>query len=430
MFPSDILYPKDHTTIEHHPVRKSLDTSIIFGNSGLEGFEEPDASAIASSERLCSRIRDEILHGNGKISFYRFMELALYEPGLGYYSAGAAKFGESGDFVTAPEISSLFSRCIARQCWQVMGILGNANILEVGAGSGIMACDILMELEQLDALPEHYFILDMSADLRERQRMLIQQRIPHLQKHIHWLDQLPEAGFRGIVLANEVLDAMPVHRIHIGRGSELEFFIRSNNNKFEWCTDKLSHEHIQQRISAIRQILDNDVSDKGYSTEINLAAESWVRSIADIMACGVVLIIDYGFPRREYYHPERCQGTLMCHYQHHAHADPLVLTGLQDITTHIDFTAIAEAGHESGLTVAGYANQGHFLLACGLMEIANITALARETQRSIAEIKQAQEIKKLTLPHEMGELFKVLALSRGIDEPLIGFSFKNDRRRL
>jgi len=395
----------------------------------MEELKEPDASASANSQRLCKLIRDEILRNQGKLGFNRFMELALYEPGLGYYSAGAYKFGEPGDFVTAPEISPLFSRCVARQCCQVLGILGQGDILEVGAGSGAMACDILIELDQLGVLPEHYFILDISADLRKRQHTLIQQRIPHLMNHIHWLDQLPEEGFKGVVLANEVLDAMPVHRVQISKDKEQEFFIKTINDSFEWCLDELSDEQLLQRIIIIRQKLGQDINNIGYSTEINLAAESWIRSIADIMSRGLVLIIDYGFPGREYYHPERRDGTLMCHYHHQAHDNPLVLIGLQDITSHIDFTAIAEAGHNTGLAVSGYTNQSHFLLSCGLMELANIT-LDASGELSLAKIKQAQEIKKLTLPHEMGELFKVLALTRGIDAPMLGFVLKDDRGRL
>jgi len=409
------------------PVNKGLNMSKITPGAGLP---VPDADAKAHSEQLCTSIRNEMeLHG-GKITFHRFMELALYEPGLGYYSAGAYKFGERGDFITAPEISPLFSRCMARQCSQILGILGNADILEAGAGSGLMACDILAELERLDSLPEHYCILEISADLRERQRTLIQQRIPHLLERFHWLDHMPDEGFSGVVLANEVLDAMPVHRVHIGPHTAQEYFIRAANGHFEWCVDDPSNEHVQRRMIAIRQLLGADIREHGYSTEINLAAESWARSIADAMACGLVLIIDYGFPRREYYHPDRSEGTLMCHYRHYAHTDPLMFIGLQDITNHIDFTAVAEAAFDSGLKVAGYTNQAHFLLSCGLMETADSKPFASDVSGSAAKLRQAQEIKKLTLPHEMGELFKVLALTRGITAPLLGFSLKDDRGRL
>lgn len=400
------------------------------GNPGMAGLEPPNADASAHSQRLCGLIRDEISGSGGKINFQRFMELALYAQGLGYYSAGAYKIGEQGDFVTAPEISPLFSRCLARQCHQILDLLGNADILEIGAGSGTMACDILMELEQLGVLPDRYFILETSADLRERQRVLFRQRIPHLIKHVHWLDRLPGNDFAGVVLANEVLDAMPAHRIRISMDSEQEYFVRMNNEDFEWSLENPDNQEIQQRITTIRKILGNNISDKGYSTEINLAAEAWIRSVADILDQGLVLIIDYGFPRHEFYHPDRSDGTLMCHYRHHAHADPLIFPGLQDVTSHIDFTAIAEAGHEAGLTVAGYTNQGHFLLACGITDLVNMTDANGDLQQSKAGIKQAQEIKKLTLPHEMGELFKVLALTRGLDTPLLGFSLKDDRGRL
>ena len=404
----------------------------------MNGVKTPDEDASIYSKQLGKLIQEEILHGNGKIGFDRFMELAMYAPGLGYYSAGAYKFGEAGDFVTAPEISPLFSRCIARQCHQVFKLMqGNGvnsrescDILEVGAGSGVMARGILTELERLNALPAHYYILDVSADLRDRQRTMIKQDIPHLQHHVHWLDKMPEQGFKGVVLANEVLDAMPVHKVQISRDNEQEYFVAMDHDSFIWRLDAMRSDILRQRISVIRRMLDNNISDEGYTTEINLAAESWIRNLADFMAKGLVLIIDYGFPRHEYYHPQRNEGTLMCHYRHQAHDNPLVNVGLQDITSHVDFTSIAEAGHDAGLTVSGYTNQGHFLLACGLMEIANFTKFGAYMQSSMAEIKLTQEIKKLTLPHEMGELFKVLALTRGIDTSLLGFSLKDDRGRL
>lgn len=404
----------------------------------MNDIKAPHDDASIYNRQLGKLIQDEILHGSGRIGFDRFMELAMYAPGLGYYSAGAFKFGEAGDFVTAPEISPLFSRCIARQCDQVFKLLqGNGinsrkscDILEAGAGSGVMACGILAELERLNALPAHYYILDISADLRDRQRTMIKQDIPHLQQYVHWLEKMPEQGFTGVVLANEVLDAMPVHRVQISRNNEQEYFITTDHGSFVWHLDAVRSDILRQRISVIRQMLDNDISEEGYTTEINLAAESWIRNIADFMAHGLVLIIDYGFPRHEYYHPQRNEGTLMCHYRHQAHDNPLVNIGLQDITSHIDFTAIAEAGHDAGLTVSGYTNQGHFLLACGLMEVANIAGSGSYTQTSMAGIKLTQEIKKLTLPHEMGELFKVLALTRDIDSPLLGFSLKDDRGRL
>ena len=397
---------------------------------------EPDASAL--SRRLSTLITDRIKNSGGKIGFDQFMDMALYAPGLGYYSAGAHKIGESGDFITAPEISPLFSRCIARQCGQVLGYMQGsglmtrerADILEVGAGSGVMACNILMELEQMGTLPAHYYILEISADLRDRQRHMIQKRVPHLGHHVHWLEHIPEKGFTGIVLANEVLDAMPVHRIHIDRKTEQEFFVAADNGNFTWSLDALSSQDLQRRIIAIRQILQYDIGNPGYTTEINLAAERWILSIADSMLSGLILILDYGFPQREYYHPQRSEGTIMCHYRHRAHDNPLIHVGMQDITSHVNFTAIAEAAHDAGLTVSGYTTQGHFLLACGIVEPVDSPELDNSAQLTMAEIKHAQAIKKLTLPHEMGELFKVIALTRGLDLPLMGFAMKDDRVRL
>ena len=414
----------------HNSVSKSSNPEIMSDSSVLTDLKSTDATANASSEHLRSMIRDEISANGGAISFTRYMQLALYTPGFGYYSGGSSKLGGSGDFVTAPEISPLFSSCIARQCQQVLEIIGIADILEVGAGSGTMACEILNTLERAGTLPDHYFILEVSADLRERQQRNIQQLIPHLQQHVYWLDSLPDNGFKGVVLANEVLDAMPVHRVHIGKDTEQEFCIRIREDAFEWCLTDIDNNYLRQRTSDIRQMLDGVIDDDGYITEVNLAAESWLRSIGELLDRGVVIIIDYGFHRREYYHPQRREGTLMCHYRHRNHADPLILTGLQDITSHIDFTAMTEAGDEAGLNVAGFSTQGHFLLACGLLELAGERFSGQPAGSSIEEIRQAQEIKKLTLPQEMGELFKVLALSRGIDMPLLGFSLKDDRARL
>lgn len=427
---SEFPHPGDNTTVMHNPVSKSLNPEIISDNPVLTDLKSTDATANASSEHLRRMIRDEIFANGGAISFARYMQLALYAPGLGYYSGRASKLGVPGDFVTAPEISPLFSHCIARQCQQVLEIIGTADILEVGAGSGTMACEILNTLEHAGTLPDHYFILEVSADLRERQQRIIQQRIPHLQQHVYWLDSLPDKCFKGVVLANELLDAMPVHRVHIGKDTEQEYCIRIREDEFEWCLFDIDNDYIRQRTCDIRQMLGGVIDDDGYITEINLAAESWIRSIGELLDCGVVIIIDYGFHRREYYHPQRREGTLMCHYRHRSHADPLILTGLQDITSHIDFTALAEAGDDTGLNVAGFTTQGHFLLASGLLEFAEERQSGQAAGSPIEALQQAQEIKKLTLPHEMGELFKVLALSHGIDMPLLGFSLKDDRARL
>lgn len=382
----------------------------------------PGAEAEAHSARLRELIVAEIAAAGGAISFARFMELALYAPGLGYYSAGAQKFGAAGDFITAPELSPLFARCVARQCAQVLRGLGQGDVLEAGAGSGALAADILAALAELDSLPEHYFILELSADLRERQQRLLRERAPQWWSRVVWLERLPAAPFRGVVLANELLDALPVHLFTFTEAGPEELLVGETGGTLQWRTAPLSDPRLRARIDAIRQEGEEDLP-AGYTSEINLAAEAWLSSMADVVEMGAILLIDYGFPRREYYHPQRTGGTLMCHYRHRAHGDPLILPGLQDITAHVDFTALAEAALEVDLTVAGYTTQGAFLLATGITE--QLAAVEAEEQ-----LRRAQEVKKLTLPHEMGELFKVMALTRGLDEPLLGFAWRDLRAKL
>lgn len=383
-----------------------------------------DSVAQAHSEQLQTLIRAEIERSGGQITFTRYMDLALYAPGLGYYSAGARKFGEAGDFVTAPELSPLFSRCVARQCRQVLAGLGGGNILEAGAGTGAMAAEVLGELEVLDCLPERYFILEVSADLRQRQRETLERRVPHLMDRVRWLDHLPESGFTGAVLANELLDAMPVHLFRMEEEGPRELYVAWTDDRFVWRSGPLSDPRLAGRIAAI--VEEQGPLPPGYTSEINLAAEGWVRGLADWFERGLALFIDYGFPRREYYHHERRGGTLMCHYRHRAHPDPLILAGVQDVTAHVDFTAVAEAAVEAGLAVTGYTTQAYFLLGSGLMEMAG-ESHPDDTRQHLALM---QQVKKLTLPSEMGELFKVIALTRGIDLPLIGFAFQDQRGRL
>ena len=383
----------------------------------------PSPEAQAHSARLRELIAAEIAAAGGAISFARYMELALYAPGLGYYSAGAQKFGAAGDFITAPELSPLFARCLARQCAQVLRGLGRGDVLEVGAGSGALAADLLSALAELDCLPGRYFILERSADLRARQQVLLRERAPQWAARVVWLEQLPAAPFHGVVLANELLDALPVHLFTLDEAGPRELCVGLDDRAFAWRTAPLSDSNLLARIELIRQTQGEDALPMAYTSEINLAAEAWLRSVAEVLAAGVVLLIDYGFPRREYYHPQRASGTLMCHYRHRAHADPLILPGLQDITAHVDFTALAEAALECGLSVAGYTTQAAFLLAAGITE--QLAAAAEQDQ-----LQLAQHVKKLTLPHEMGELFKVMALSRGVDEPLLGFAWRDLRAKL
>lgn len=375
----------------------------------------PSPEALDLSRRLSALIRSEIARAGGWIPFARFMELALYAPGLGYYSAGAAKFGEPGDFVTAPEISPLFGRTLARQVAQVLQATGG-SVLEAGAGSGRLACQLLGELGSLAQLPDRYLILEVSADLRERQQRLIRQEVPHLSDRVAWLDTLPER-FDGVILGNEVLDAMPVHLV-VWHGTGLrERGVAEAGEGFVWQDRPLADGPLWE--AARQQALPDD-----YVSEISLAGPAFVATLAGILGHGAILLMDYGFGSGEYYHPQRRRGTLMCHYRHRAHDDPFYFPGLQDITAHVNFSAIAESGIEHGLKLLGYTTQASFLVNCG------ITAIMGQTpaEQLGTYLPLAAGAQKLLSPAEMGELFKVIALGKTLPEPLVGF-LTGDRSR-
>jgi SAM-dependent MidA family methyltransferase len=381
-----------------------------------ESLPIPTTEEQQLSNDLARLVRREI--DGGGVDFSRFMSLALYAPGLGYYSSGRQKFGSGGDFITAPELGDVFARCLARQCAEILKAIGGGDILEPGAGSGALAADLLLELERLGELPRQYLILEPSAALRAHQRETLQRRAPHLADRVHWLDTLP-AGVRGVILGNEVLDALPIERFRVtGDGSATQLQVGYDGSGFIW-RERKPDAALSERVATLGLPAD-------YTSEIGFQAEAWVRTLAERIERGVLLLIDYGFPRAEFYHPDRHGGTLMCHYRHRAHADPLILVGLQDITAHVDFSAVACAGREAGLELLGYASQGMFLLATGLGEIA-ATANPADTR---TQARLAHEIGVLTSPAEMGELFKVIALGRGIDFPLIGFSLRDRRRAL
>lgn len=388
-----------------------------------EGLPRPSAEAWEHSLRLGRLVRGEILAAGGRIPFDRYMELALYAPGLGYYVAGSRKFGPEGDFVTAPEVSPLFGQCLAAQCEQVLAELGGGDILEFGAGSGRLAADLLGELERRGALPSRYLILELSPELRRRQQDLLARELPGLQGRVHWLQTIPD-GLRGLILANEVLDAMPVQRFRIAADGPQEEFVTWGE---EGPESRFGPPLSPGLSTAIEGLATEGVElAPGYHSEINLRLGPWLQAVAAGLAAGAALLIDYGYPRREFFHPQRAMGTLMCHYRHRAHADPYCLPGLQDITAHVDFTAVAEAGTAAGLTLAGYTTQAHFLFGCGLDGL-----MARsDPTRVAAHLDQVQGVRRLILPNEMGESFKVLALSRGLDQPLIGFGFQDLRGRL
>ena len=383
----------------------------------------PTADALTHSEKLIAVISEEIASQGGQISFARFMELALYAPGLGYYSAGCHKFGESGDFITAPEISSLFARCVARAIKPVLENLNLPVVLEAGAGTGTLAAGVLLELERLGCIPERYLILELSGDLQARQKETLVRACPHLIERVQWLDYVPEA-LRAVVVANELLDAMPVRRFVVEQDGLSEQFVCRDGNAFLFRNVPVHDEVLIQRIELLRSM--GMEFAPGYLSEAGFAAERWLRTIAEQLEQGLVLLIDYGFPAHEFYHAQRSQGTLMCHYRHRAHPDPLLLVGLQDITAHVDFSAIARAGVDAGLELYGYTNQANFLIGSGLTELATeVNPVDVE-----AQMKMATEIKKLTLPHEMGELFKVIAFRKQVDVEVPGFQIRNLKQAL
>jgi len=374
----------------------------------------PSPEALHHSERLAALIGEEIAVAGGWLSFARFMDLALYAPGLGYYAAGAHKLGAEGDFVTAPELSVLFGRTLARQAAQVLEAT-DGDILEIGAGTGKLARDLLLEMETLGHLPRRYYILEASADLQQRQHDLLARDVPRLVEKVEWLTGLPDT-FTGLILGNELLDALPAHLVAWHGGKIFERGVGMENGKFVWQERPAEHPVLLEAATGIA------VPD-GYVSEIGLAAPGLVRTLGERLERGMLLFLDYGFGHAEYYHPQRRQGTLMCHYRHHAHGDPFYLPGLQDITVHVDFSAIARAGMSAGLDLLGYTSQAHFLINCGLTDLlAEISPL--DTTIYLPLANQAQ---RLLSPAEMGELFKAIALGREIEPPLLGFS-RGDKR--
>lgn len=345
------------------------------------------------------------------------MERVLYAPGLGYYAAGAAKFGPEGDFTTAPERSTLFGRCVARQVAQVLRETGG-DILEAGAGSGKLACDMLLELEKLGTLPELYLILELSGELKARQLATLTAHAPHLLGKVQWLDRLPET-ISGVVLGNEVLDAIPAHLVVRKDGAWLERGVSANEAGFSWQDMPIADNALLQAAQAL------DVPDN-YLTEINLAAPAFIASLAERLQRGVLLMIDYGFPHAEYYHPQRNQGTLMCHYRHFAHGEPFYWPGLQDITVHLDFSAIAEAGVDHGCELLGFTTQANFLINCGITDLLSEVS-PEDHARYLPLANQAQF---LLSPAEMGELFKVIVLGKELKKPLLGFTRGDQQHRL
>ena len=374
----------------------------------------PSPDALAHSQRVTAHLAAQIAAAGGWMPFSQFMEAALYTPGLGYYAAGATKFGAAGDFVTAPELTPLFGRTLARAVAPVLAATGG-EVLELGAGSGRLAADVLAELDRLGALPARYAILEVSADLVERQRQTLEQAIPHVLDRIVWLDALPES-FSGVILGNEVLDALPVELVHWTDAGPLQRGVVLGDGGFDWADRPIADPVLRLRAEALDLV-------PPYLYEINLAADALVASLGSCLRHGLLLMIDYGFYAREYYHPQRHMGTLRAHYRHHALDDPFHLPGLCDLTAHVDFSAIAKAGMAVGLTLAGYTSQAGFLLGSGLTEL----LLEISPADAGAYLPQANAVQRLVSPAEMGELFKVLALTKGEIPSLAGFA-RGDRQ--
>ena len=388
----------------------------------------PDEFALKLSQKLREKISLAIMENGGSIGFEQYMQMALYEPALGYYSAGSSKFGEQGDFVTAPELSSIFSRCLAKQCQQVLSEISSGCILELGPGTGVMAIDILRELERNNALPKIYYMLEPSADLRQRQQQNVKNEIPHLEERIVWLEYLPDEKIEGVILANEVIDAMPVKRIVFDHEIE-EYAVTcesesSGQTRFQWIKKDID----QKSLNFVQELLDTLKEDlpTPYTTEINFYIKPWLNSLNDILDKGLILISDYGYPRQEFFHPQRHEGTLICHYRHHAHDDPFLYPGLQDITASVDFTAVAEAAVNIGLHVSGFTTQAHFLIASGLGQLVS----EYETDDVVERSRMTHQVSKLTMPGEMGEKFKFIGLSKSFDVQLQGFDFIDQKSRL
>lgn len=380
-------------------------------------FPQPNETALLQAQALTDLIKQRIRE-YGPISFQEYMQLALYTPGKGYYSGGSIKIGANGDFITAPEISPEFAYCLATQCCQIISSIPQAIIMELGAGTGILAADLLLSLEKMDNLPDEYWILETSADFQQRQLLQLTARCPHLLSRIKWLHSLPQQNFNGVIIGNEVIDALSVSRFVIKNAQAKELGVDYDGRQFNWVELNKPNVRLIEQVDAIQ--FRHGKLPEGYCSEINLYTKEWLQAVTEHLERGVAIWIDYGYPSASYYHPSRSNGTLMCYYQHLAHSDPFVYPGLQDITAHVDFTALAQAGIDSGLELNGYCSQAAFLLNCGIMERLNETH----------DITQQSKIKKLIAPQHMGDSFKVMAFSRSFKPDLLGFNAMQETHRL
>jgi SAM-dependent MidA family methyltransferase len=374
---------------------------------------EPGADERAHSDRLLTRLREEIA-SHGPMPFSQYMERCLYAPGLGYYSAGKTKFGEAGDFITAPELGELFARCVVNATYPVLELLGaDADFLELGGGSGSFAEAALKAFVASGTLPRRYYILEPSADLRERQRDRLLKALPsEVFARVLWLDRPPEQDWHGVLFANEVIDALPTTRFAMRAGEVYEEYVALDGEGHLMRIDRPADALVSGAVRHVERDIETEFPD-GYRSEILPQLPYWIQAVAGSLTAGLMLFIDYGYVRREYYLPERSDGTLMAHYRHRAHNDPLHLPGLNDLTASVDFTALAEAGNSAGFGVAGYLPQAQFLIGSGLQQAfeSAYESAADETAR----YRLAQEVKKLTLPDQMGERFQAMLFARNME---------------
>ena len=378
----------------------------------------PDAAARAHSARVVAALRAEIERAGGFIAFSRYMELVLYAPGLGYYVAGARKFGPAGDFVTGPELTPLYGAALARQLAPILAATEHRLIVELGAGSGALAASTLNALAGTSSPPSRYLILEVSPQLRAMQQATLAERALAAAGRVERIARLPDA-IGGAVVMNEVLDAIAPRLVARRGGAWFERGVSWANGALAWDERPLDDASVAA-VAAARFPADGD-----YISEVNPTAEALVTTIGGRIASGALLIVDYGFPRHEYYHPQRSAGTLVGHYRHRVHDDPFLWPGLSDLTSHVDFTGIAEAGERAGLRVAGFATQASFLLGCGILDLLH----AAGAPESIGYLREASAIQKLLSPAEMGEIFKVLLLARG-DEPSRSLALADMTHRL
>ncbi len=371
-------------------------------------------------DKLRSEITSVIAARGGWISFADFMNLALYAPGLGYYAAGAYKLGIGGDFTTAPELSPVFGRCIATQCEQILSAVGGGEILEIGAGTGALAVDILEELNRARCLPTAYRILEPSPELRVRQQQRLLALDASLRNRVSWLDSLPTDTFSGVILANEVLDALPVECFQVTKENVESLGVIATSNGFAWAP-KPANAALAAAVTALAATRGVNFFD-GYRSELCLSLEPWLAAVLKSLERGVALFVDYGLSREHYYDDSHLGGTLACYHRQRQHHDPFVNLGLQDITAWVDFTRVADAAVAIGLTIEGYTTQANFLLGLGFDE--HLTALG-ETLTQSDRMRLIRSAARLVMPHEMGETFKCMALGRDYSSALRGFSVRD-----